>query len=301
MSAFVGIDLGGTQVKFAAVDREGHVIAEHVVPTADDGTASWRDQVSTGLDTLRTRLWAEPEGIGLAAPGLPSPDGHSIHSMPGRLKGLEGFEWREHLRCRHDVPVLNDAQAALLGEVWLGAARGARNALMLTLGTGVGGAAVVDGRLLRGHLGRAGHLGHVSLDPDGARDIVNTPGSLEDAIGDHTVQARSGGRFSSTRDLVSAAHAGDAQAREVWERSIHVLAAAVAGLINVLDPEYVILGGGISAAGRALTAPLAAHLDAFEWRPGGARVRLVPAALANRAGALGAARAAMDPTAAGLS
>jgi len=86
--------------------------------------------------------------------------------MPGRLKGLEGLKWQNALKSSRPVPVLNDAQAALMGEVWMGAARGATNVFLLTLGTGVGGAAMVDGRVLRGHLGRAGHLGHVSLDPN---------------------------------------------------------------------------------------------------------------------------------------
>src|SRR5207249_2187105 len=127
--------------------------------------------------------------------GLPARDGRSIASMPGRLAGLEGLNWQQWLGLAKPVPVFNDAQAALLGEVWLGAAKGAANAVLLTLGTGVGGAAMVDGRVLRGHLGRAGHLGHVALDPDGPGDIVNTPGSLEDAIGEHTLTVRSRGGF----------------------------------------------------------------------------------------------------------
>jgi glucokinase len=193
-----------------------------------------------------------------------------------------------------DVPVLNDAQAALVGETWCGAARGSRNALMLTLGTGVGGAAMVDGRILRGHIGRAGHLGHVSLDPSGALDIVNTPGSLEDAVGDCTVERRSAGRFSSTAALVAAASGGDREARLVWQSSVRALAAAVASLVNVLDPEVVVIGGGIARSGPALFVPLRRHLARFEWRPAGRRVRVVAARLGERAGAFGAARHAMN-------
>ena len=122
------------------------------------------------------RFPVAPGWIGVAAPGLPARDGRSIAFMPGRLPGLEGLDWATFLHASCDVPVLNDAQAALVGETWCGAAKGVRNALLLTLGTGVGGAAIVDGRVLHGHLGRAGHLGHVSLDPAGPLDIVNTPG-----------------------------------------------------------------------------------------------------------------------------
>jgi glucokinase len=189
--------------------------------------------------------------------------------------------------------VLNDAQAALVGEAWCGAARGVEHAILLTLGTGVGGAALVDGRILRGRLGRAGHLGHVSLDPSGPLDIVHTPGSLEDAVGDCTVARRTGGRFQDTASLVRAASAGDRDARDAWATSVRNLAAAIASLVNVLDPEVVVIGGGIARAGAALFVPLRREVARFEWRPGGQRVRIVPARLGGRAGAFGAARHAM--------
>ena len=209
--------------------------------------------------------------------------------MPGRLSGLEGLNWQKAMRVHHAVPVLNDAHAALLGEVWLGAARQAKNALLLTLGTGVGGAALVDGRLLHGHLGRAGHFGHISLDPGGTRDIVRTPGSLEDAMGDCSVRARSGGQFDSTRALADAARRGDPNARRVWLAAVRALAAGVTSLINTLDPEIVVIGGGIGRAGPLLFQPLRKCLDQFEWRPGDSRVKVVRARLGERAGAFGAA------------
>ncbi|NIP92572.1 MAG: ROK family protein, partial [Akkermansiaceae bacterium] len=98
---------------------------------------------------------------------------------------LEGLEWPEALGRR--AAVLNDAHAALMGEIWQGAAAGVRDVILLTLGTGVGGAIVTDGRLLRGHTGKGGHLGHVSLDFLGKPDICGIPGALEDMIGNHNV------------------------------------------------------------------------------------------------------------------
>jgi glucokinase len=153
---------------------------------------------------------------------------------------------------------------------------------------------MVDGHALRGHIGRAGHFGHLSLDPAGPLDIVGTPGSLEDQIGDCTLPWRSGNRFRSTRDLVKAVQAGDRQAGEIWKKSVRALAAGIASLVNALDPEVVILGGGIIQAGPVLFRPLASFLDQFEWRPGGARVRIVRAKLGDRAGAFGAAWRAMQ-------
>jgi glucokinase len=176
--------------------------------------------------------------------------------MQGRLQGLEGLNWTDFLQAPHSVPVLNDAHAALLGEAWKGAAVGYRDAVLLTLGTGVGGAILADGRLYKGHIGRAGHLGHICLNPDGPPDIVGTPGSLEQMIGNCTLPARSGGRFTLTRQLVDAHLAGDAQATEIWLRSIFNLAAGITSIINAIDPEVIILGGGIAQAGPALFDPL---------------------------------------------
>ena len=227
--------------------------------------------------------------IGIAAPGLADPGGRSIFWMQGRLDEVQGLEWTSFLGRDRPVPVVNDAQAALLGEVWQGAARGSRNVALLTLGTGVGGALTVDGRLLRGAIGRAGHLGHVSLDPGGPADVTNCPGSLEHAIGNVTVELRTGGRFKTTHDLIAAHVAGDAEASRAWLRSVQALAAAVASIVNVTDPDTFIIGGGIARAGAALFDPLNEYLDRYEWRPHGRRVKVVPAALGEYAGALGAA------------
>ncbi len=285
----IGLDLGGTNIKALAVTPAGRVLAQTVVPTGDHGQRGWHMNVGRARDTLVQQLKQPPAWIGLAAPGLAASDQASIAFMPGRLPGLEGLGWQKFLKVAHPVPVLNDAHAALLGEVWRGAARGSQNAILLTLGTGVGGAALVDGRLLRGQIGRAGHLGHISLDPAGAADIARTPGSLEDAIGDCTIKARSGGRFSSTKKLVAASNAGDADAQQVWRKSVQALAAGLASLINVLDPEVVVIGGGIAQAGAALFRPLKKYLNDFEWRPGGQQARVAPAKLGDRAGAFGVA------------
>lgn len=289
MNYLLGIDLGGSSVKAVAVTPRGRTLARRIESFPPEEPGRFADAVRALAAALAAEIGTVPARIGLSAPGLVAADGRRIAYMPGRLAGLEGLDWTAHLGAPRPVPVLNDAHAALLGEVWRGAARGARHVFLLTLGTGVGGAAMVDGRLLRGALGRAGHLGHVSLDPDGPPDICGTPGSLEWAIGNATVGERTRGRFASTHELIRASEAGDAFARAVWLKSVRALAAAVASLINVLDPEVVIVGGGIARAGAALFEPLARELERFEWRPGGRRVRVVPAVLEEFAGAYGAA------------
>ena len=289
MNYSIGLDLGGTNIKGLAVSRSGRVLAETAIATGSFGGSSWVKNVDVVLNQLSKAVKSDPACIGLAAPGLAATDSRSIAFMPERLPGLEGLDWQKHFGVPFAVPVLNDAHAALLGEVWRGAARGCRNVVLLTLGTGVGGAAIVDGRPLRGRIGRAGHFGHISLNPEGPPDITGTPGSLEEAIGDSTVGARSQGRFSSTRALVAAAQKRDLEARCIWLASVRALAAGITSLINALDPEVVILGGGITRAGAALFRPLQKSLDQFEWRPGGARARIVRARLAERAGAFGAA------------
>ncbi len=294
MSYALGIDLGGSSIKTVAVTAGGKTLAQKNVGFEPGAKLDWAEKIHSLAGQFQRERGAAPEAIGVAAPGLAAPDGRSIAVMPERLQGLEGLDWTKFLGTAKPVPVLNDAHAALLGEAWLGAARGFQNVILLTLGTGVGGAAMVDGRLLRGHLGRAGHLGHVCLDPDGPPDCAGTPGSLEVAIGNCTLSARSGGRFQTTHDLVAASQAGDAGARAIWLRSVRALACAIASFVNVLDPETVILGGGIARSGAALFEPLEQFVREVEWQPGGRRVKILPAELGGFAGACGAARHALD-------
>jgi len=286
MSYSVGVDLGGTNIKIVVISSEGNVLDYLTCDTAD-AEGSWAETIKYHLELIRKQRGNSPCHIGLAAPGLAAKDNRSIAYMQGRLRGLQGFVWQDFLEA--PVVVLNDAHAALLGEVWQGAAKGFRNVILLTLGTGVGGAVLVEGRLIKGQIGRAGHLGHVSVNSEGARDIVNTPGSLEQMIGNYNLAERSGGRFTSTRKLVEAHLAGDNAATAIWLRSVFHLAAAVASFINAFDPEIVIIGGGIAQAGAALFAPLRQELERFEWRPMGHQVQVIPAALGEKAGAIGAA------------
>jgi glucokinase len=287
INRFVGIDLGGSSVKAVVVDAVGALIADATVPFVDRN-GEWANAAADLLSRLE-RDFGPMRGVGLSAPGLASSDRRSIAHLPGKLQGIEGFDWTDRFRSSTPVPVLNDAHAALMGELWVGAARGLANVAMFTLGTGVGGAAMVDGRLLRGNIGRAGHLGHLSLDFNGPLDDTGAPGSLELELGNKTIRARSKGRFPTTHALITACRQGDGEALQIWLRSVRAFAAAIASVVNILDPEAIIIGGGIARAGATLFEPLKSELDRFEWRPGGSAVRLLPAQLGDLAGAYGSA------------
>jgi glucokinase len=292
----IGIDLGGTSIKAMAISADGKVLAKINRPFDADKKLEWAEKIGALVPEMQSEQGAPATAIGVSAPGLAARDARSIAFLPQRLQGLEGLAWSDYLRTPFPIPVLNDAHAALLGEAWLGAARGLQDVIMLTLGTGVGGAAMVDGRLLRGHIGRAGHLGHISLDPNGPLDCTGTPGALELAIGNCTIEQRSGGRFKTTHDLIAAHNAGDAAATQIWLTSVKALAAAICSFVNILDCEAAIIGGGIARAGDALFQPLREFLDPMEWRPGGHTVKLLPAQLGEFAGAVGAAHNALAST-----
>jgi glucokinase len=296
-SYFAGIDLGGTEIKCGAFADDGRLLGTRLAPTRDGEVSgalpAFVRQAKRALDELSQELGGNPRRIGVAAPGIAAHDSSCIAFMPGRMHGIERLNWREALNSRDAVPVLNDAHAALLGEVWQGAAKGQRDVILLTLGTGVGGAIVIDGKLVKGRLGRAGHLGHLTVDHHGPPTITGTPGGIEVVIGNATLAARSGGRFTMTRDLAAAAKAGDRFAQEIWRESVRALAAHIAGLICALDPECIVIGGGLSELDGFLFDPLDGFLDIFEWRPDGRRVPIVKAALGSWAGAYGAAFHAM--------
>lgn len=289
----IGIDIGGTNIKAGLFDAStGACISQQTTPTRDGESVgdvpAWAEGVRLIVEAFERECGMANLPVGISAPGLAKRDGSCIGWMPGRMAGIEDFVWEKFLQRK--AVVLNDAHAALLGEVWQGAAKGGTDVLLLTLGTGVGGAAICGGRLITGNIGRAGHFGHISLDPHGSPTIAGTPGGLEDAIGNATVAQRSRGRFNSTRELLDAAKVGDVFATGVWRESVRALAAGMTSLINCFDPETFILGGGIAAgAGEMLLAPLTEFFDEMEWRPGGHRVKVVLAQLSEWAGTSGAA------------
>jgi glucokinase len=285
----IGFDVGGTRIKAVVAENDGAVLDQILRPTQPD---TWLDQV-TGLCQELLPAYGPRIEIGLCAPGIADQSGEAIWDCGRKIPGLEGLNWSRHFGWGRLVPVMNDAQAALLGESWLGAAAGRTHVALFTLGTGVGGAAIVDGQLLHGRFGRAGHFGHISIYPNDEQSVLNAPGSLENAVANLTLQKRSSGKFSDTLHLLEAVDDGNEFAVQIWRQTVSDLARGIVSVINVVDPELVLIGGGFASAGERIVRELRPYLDRWEWRPGGVGVELKLAELGEWAGAFGAARQAM--------
>lgn len=285
----IGIDLGGTRIKGALVDLASGTIIDHLAAdTHHEQPGQWKTKVAEMICELTVLSGGPIRHIGIAAPGIASSDCCRIASMPGRMEGLEGVNWSTLVG--QQVRVINDAHAALVAEAIYGSAQGCRHAIMLTLGTGVGGGLWLDGKLFRGHINRAGHMGHLSLDAESPiLGITHTPGSLENAIGDATVAARTYNNYKSTEQVVSAYRNGEPLATLTWLTSVRQLAVSITSLVNVFCPEVVVLAGGIVKADDALFNPLEAFIKQFEWQPFGQTVPVRKARFEEWSGAIGAA------------
>jgi len=292
MKAAIGIDLGGTRIKAVAIDADGNILHQLYKPTNDGETKVWKNTVAEAVKELQNILKTEKINIGLSAPGLPNENNTAIAFMPGRMQGLENLCWKDFLQ--QPTFVLNDAVASMMGEVKFGSAKNKRNVVMLTLGTGVGGAILIDGKAYQGAFKKAGHIGHMVINDEGEPDVTGMPGSLEECIGNCTVEKRSNGKFTSTHELLEAYKMGDAFSKDVWLKSVRHLAIGLATVTNILSPEIIVLGGGITEAGSDLFEPLKEYMNKYEWRAGGNKVEIVKATYGAMAGAIGAACFAMD-------
>ena len=282
----IGIDIGGTFLKGVLIEN-GQVIKK-VTRETRDGDHLWQSGVSDIFDQLTSKADNNVVSIGLSAPGIADVQSRKILAMPGRLEGLEGFDWSDFLQ--RDVYVLNDAHAALISESAMGVAQDFANVAMFTLGTGVGGGLLIDGKLHRGFLQRAGHLGHISIDSSSEeQDITGISGSLEDAVGEATLSKRSLGRYRNTLELVSDYQKGDTWASYVWLSSLRKLALGIVSICNAVSPELIVLAGGITGAGEQLLQPLTTFLDLYEWRATGEATPIRIAKFKEFSGAIGAA------------
>src|ERR1700733_13362203 len=158
----IGIDLGFTRIKSVTVDKEGKILQQRYTPTLDGNDLAWRRAAVEIIEKFQSEIGTSDYVIGISAPGIPNEKNSAIAHMPGRLNGLENFDWSFFIG--HQTFVLNDAVAAMVAEAKLGVAKNKKNAVLITLGTGVGGAILIDGRPYQGSFQKAGHIGHITLD-----------------------------------------------------------------------------------------------------------------------------------------
>ena len=263
-------DIGGTSLRAALVDDAGAILDRRTAPTPTDADA--------GCAVLRA-FWDElgpADGAALAvAGGIRASDGEITQSP--NLKGWEGARPGAVLGCA----IVNDANAALLGEAWGGALRGKRSALMVTLGTGVGGGVLLEGRLWTGMNGCAGEIGHV---PVGDREL--------EALASATAVAEAAGTPDAE---TAAAHARAGGSTAPFEAAGRALGNALAGLVNVLNPEAICIGGGMAGAFDLLLPSMRAELERYAFRLALEGLAIVPATLGGDAGLLGAGYLGMNP------
>jgi glucokinase len=288
----VGVDIGGTKIGAAVVDAAGRVVAreDRLTPDRTTRPAVVEDTIIDAIGPLLESH--DVAAVGIGAAGFVDAAGRRVMFAPH-------LSWREEpvadrLAARLDVPVLldNDANAALWAEHRFGAARDAADVVLIALGTGIGGALLIGGRLHRGHGGMAGEFGHMQVVPDGRPCECGRTGCWEQYCSGKALArfAADAGRHLAGADLTAAAAGGDIVARGAYAEVGRWLGVGVANVVAGLDPELVIVGGGVSAAGDLLLAParvaLRSALVAAEHR---AVPALVPAALGPDAGMIGAA------------
>jgi len=300
-SRVIGVDVGGTKILAAVVAGDGRLEAR--VERATD--VSSEEALLSELDSMVEELRTETSDVAALGFGIPS----RIDQRRGRAVAsvnipLDGVDFRDRMRDRHGVPVGidNDASAAAIGEWHAGVARGADNVVMLTLGTGVGGGVILDGKPFRGATGSGGELGHIVLEFDGPPCGCGGRGHLESfatgAAADRAARELYG-PTAGAPELVRRGEAGEAAAVAALAKIGRYLGAGIATFVNVFEPELVVVGGGFGVAGELLLGPAREVVARDGLEPGRDTVRIVQAALGGDAGAIGAGMIAFEALGAG--
>ncbi|HYF90807.1 MAG TPA: ROK family protein [Symbiobacteriaceae bacterium] len=301
---YLGIDIGGTGIKAALVDEQGRILHHAETPTrASEGATAVLGRVEHLAASLMTRAGAPVAGCGVGSAGRIDTRRGCVVFASGNLPGWTGQPLASDLSARLSLPVVvdNDVNVAAIAEGWVGSARGTGNYLMLTIGTGVGGAIVVGGKLWRGARSGAGEVGHMALFPGGLECNCGGAGCAEQYVSAKALTRRAneymdrGHPFRGIREVLSAAEKGNPQRREAArkgvERFVADLALFLMNLQQVLDPQVIVVGGGIVRLGYWWDRLLEAV--ARECRPRSLTIRLKRAHCGPLAGVVGAARLAM--------
>ena len=292
----IGVDLGGTKILAGVVDRDGSVERRRELPTPLDS----QDELLRGLaEAVEDVLEEDVAALGFGIPStIDQRSGKAVTSVNIPLADLDLRAW---MRERFGLPVGidNDANAATLAEWAHGAGRGTRHMVMLTLGTGVGGGLILDGKPYRGAIGAGAELGHMVIDLDGppCQGACTGRGHLEALASGHAATTAAQEQFGPAVDahrLVRLANEGDAAAVGLLAELGHRLGAGIASLVNIFNPELVVVGGGFSAAGDFLLEPARELVAREALSPARELVRIVRAELGTAAGLVGAGLVAFE-------
>lgn len=301
--AAIGIDFGGTFIKMAMVNEEGKILYKKSFSTLPERD-KLLEKIIQGIDkTVKNKSRdIELKGVGI---GLPGPI-DSINGIVRNLTNVPGwrnFPLEKFVRQKIKMPVFidNDANLMTYGEWRFGAGRGAKNIICITLGTGVGGGIIIEGKIYRGSSLSAGEVGHIPIFENGLKCACGGRGCLERYIGNRYIIETARKYIKKQKTIIpqdkditpqiisNAAGKGDSVAIKIWEEVAVHIGTALTGLINVLNPEKVVIGGGISKAGRFLFEPIRRVVQQNAFKVATDVCRIVPARLGDNAGVIGSA------------
>ena len=317
----VGLDMGGTNIRCAAVSVAGKVLMmqhgpSHASRTAPAVAENIAIQLNALIGAARDAGLGSPRAIGVAVPGPLDVFSGVVMAAP-HVAAWRGYPLRKRLESLvgHRIVLENDANAWALGEFWRGAARRRRDVVLLTLGTGVGGGLIVGGKLVHGRSGMAGELGHVTVDPGGPRCDCGANGCLESyasasglrGLVEQRLGLRTGAKLPadvvdaegnfSVRRLTALARRGDSIALAAFGVAGDHLGIAVASFLNVFNPELVVIGGGVAGAMLYMRKSMMVQVRRRAFAAIARQAKIVPAALGAYGGVVGAAYAALYPAA----
>ncbi len=309
LTAFA-VDLGGTSVKIGIVNGTGDILTEESIPTLGyEGPVRVIERIAECANKLRQQANVSPGGVGFGCPGLIDMKQGITRFSPNLGPQWNDFPVRDTLQPLLNCPVrlINDAKAATLGELSFGHGRGGRETMVFyTIGTGLGGGIVIDGKLRLGQLGCAGELGHVIVHPGGRRCGCGNHGCLETYVSGPALAAagvrllRSGqapilwdivqgdaGKVEA-KTMATAAEKGDQAVRDAINEMADNLAIGISAMIHAVHPELIIVGGGVSNLGDLLFVPLREKVAEYVTIFPMTGIRIIPSTLGDRAGLLGA-------------
>ena len=307
----LGVDIGGTKIAVGIVDRSGKILAQGRTPmVANETPEAALDAVVSAIDSMLSPSAVDIEGIGICAPGPLDPKSGIVLNPPN-LPCWRNFPLADKLRAKYSVPVKvdNDANAAALAETLWGAAQGFHYVFYATIGTGIGTGIVFDGSIYHGKTGSAGEGGHVSIDYRGPVCLCGKRGCIEILAAGPAIGARARAKVAAEPsrgkiilDLVKgdissitsqhvgkAFESGDPLAREVLEETVHLLAIWLGNIVDLLDPDVIVVGGGVAAMLRSFFEEIKCELPDWCVNPRASEIPLLMAHYGADAGIAGGA------------